>query len=58
MVRLRAKLYQVALVRWADVPKVAVDKLKLTPADIKGAIKGWTIVAVPSWPRASLQLSR
>ncbi|HEY0864174.1 MAG TPA: YdeI/OmpD-associated family protein [Lacunisphaera sp.] len=44
MVRLRAKLYQVALVRWADVPKAAVDKLKLTPADIKGASKGWNAV--------------
>ena len=41
MVRLRAKLYKVALVRWADVPKAAVARLKLTPADIKGAIKGW-----------------
>lgn len=41
MVRLRAKLYQVALVRWVDVPKAAVARLRLTPADIKGAIKGW-----------------
>jgi len=41
MVRLRAKLYRVSLVRWADVPKTAVAKLGLTPADIKGAIKGW-----------------
>ena len=36
MVRLRAKLYKVSLVRWVDVPKAAVAKLKLTPADIKG----------------------
>lgn len=41
MVRLRAKLYRVALVRWVDVPKAAVARLKLTPADIKGASKGW-----------------
>src|SRR5689334_2464261 len=41
MVRLRAKLYKVALVRWADVPKAAIAPLELTPADIKGAIKGW-----------------
>lgn len=41
MIRLRAKLYQVALVRWVDVPKAAVAPLALTPADIKGAIKGW-----------------
>ncbi|MES1194610.1 MAG: YdeI/OmpD-associated family protein, partial [Opitutus sp.] len=39
--KLRAKLYKVALVRWVDVPKVAVAPLALTPADIKGAIKGW-----------------
>ena len=41
MVKLRAKLYKVAIVRWVDVPKAAVAKLNLTPADIKGAIKGW-----------------
>ncbi len=41
MVRLRAKLYKVSLVRWVDVPKTAVAPLALTPADIKGAIKGW-----------------
>lgn len=44
MVRLRAKLYQVALVRWVDVPKAAVAPLQLPPADIKGAIKGWNAV--------------
>jgi hypothetical protein len=37
----RAKLYQVALVRWVDLPKADVDALDLPPADIKGAIKGW-----------------
>ncbi len=41
MVKLRAKLYKVAIVRWVDVPKAAVATLDLTPADIKGAIKGW-----------------
>jgi hypothetical protein len=42
VVRLRAKLYKVALVRWVDVPKAAVAQLGLTPADIKGqAIRGW-----------------
>ena len=42
MVRLRAKLYKVSLVRWVDVPKASVDKLGLLPAEIKGpAIKGW-----------------
>jgi hypothetical protein len=40
-VSLRAKLYQVALVRWVDIPKSAVAKLQLTPAEIKGSIKGW-----------------
>lgn len=32
----RAKLYQVALVRWVDLPKRAVDPLALPRADIKG----------------------
>ena len=42
MLKLRARLYKVALVRWVDVPKAAVARLGLTPADIKGnAIKGW-----------------
>jgi hypothetical protein len=42
MAAFRAQLYQVALVRWVDVPKAAVDRLGLTPADIKGkTIKGW-----------------
>ena len=40
--RLRAKLYQVTMIRWVDVPRVAVDALGLTPADIRGqSIKGW-----------------
>ena len=41
MVRLRATLYKIALVRWVDVPKAAIAPLQLTRADIKGAIKGW-----------------
>ncbi len=40
-VSLRARLYQVALVRWVDIPKKAVARLELTPAEIKGSIKGW-----------------
>lgn len=32
----RAKLYQVALVRWVDLPKRVVDPLNLPRADIKG----------------------
>jgi hypothetical protein len=42
VLKLRAKLYKVALVRWVDLPRAAVDRLGLTPADIKGkTIKGW-----------------
>jgi hypothetical protein len=41
VIKLRARLYKVALVRWADVPKAAVDPLKLVPADTKGGMKGW-----------------
>lgn len=41
MVELRARLYQVALVRWVDVPKAAVASLELTPADTRGAVRGW-----------------
>jgi hypothetical protein len=36
MRKFRAKLYQVALVRWVDLPKAAVDALGLPRADIKG----------------------
>lgn len=32
----RAKLYRVALVRWVDLPKRAIDALGLPRADIKG----------------------
>jgi hypothetical protein len=36
-----AELYRVNWIRWVDLPKPAVDKLKLPPADIKGGGKGW-----------------
>ncbi len=36
MPEFRAKLYRVALVHWVDLPKKAVDALKLPRADIKG----------------------
>ena len=36
MVKLRAKLYKAAIVRWVDVPKTAVARLALTPAENKG----------------------
>jgi hypothetical protein len=32
----RARLYQVAFIRWVDLPKKAIDALKLPRADIKG----------------------
>lgn len=32
----RAKLYRVAMIRWVDLPKRAVDPLHLPRADIKG----------------------
>jgi len=36
-----AELYRVNWIRWVDLPKTAIDKLKLPPADIKGGGKGW-----------------
>jgi hypothetical protein len=36
MPEFRAKLYRVALVHWVDLPKKAIDALKLPRADIKG----------------------
>jgi hypothetical protein len=36
MPEFRAKLYRVSLVRWVDLPKKAIDGLKLSHADIKG----------------------
>lgn len=43
----RAKLYRVALVRWVDLPRGLVTKLRLPPAEIKGAkdaARGWNAV--------------
>ena len=39
--RFRAKLYRVTQVRWVDVPKSAVAGLKLPPAAMQGAARGW-----------------
>jgi len=36
-----AVLYRVNWIRWVDLPKAVVDKLKLPPADIKGGGRGW-----------------
>jgi hypothetical protein len=36
-----AELYRVNWIRWVDLPKAAVDRLRLPPADIKGGGKGW-----------------
>lgn len=36
MPEFRAKLYQVAMIRWVDLPKRAVDALDLPRAEIKG----------------------
>ena len=41
MSKFTARLYQVALVRWVDLPKSKVDPLGLLRADIKGAARGW-----------------
>lgn len=41
MSKFTARLYQVALVRWVDLPKSKVDPLGLPRADIKGAARGW-----------------
>jgi len=41
MARFKARLYQIALVRWVDLPKRAVDALGLTPAETKGTARGW-----------------
>lgn len=37
----RARLYQIALVRWVDLPKRLVDPLGLPAAAIKGGGRGW-----------------
>ncbi|MBA4136891.1 MAG: hypothetical protein C0518_06200 [Opitutus sp.] len=41
---LRAKLYRVAMVRWVDLPRHVIAKLKLPPADIRGGGAGWNAV--------------
>jgi hypothetical protein len=41
MPRFKARLYQIALVRWVDLPKRQVDPLGLTRAETKGAARGW-----------------
>lgn len=38
---LRAKLYRVTQIRWVDLPKNIVARLKLPPAEIKGGGRGW-----------------
>jgi hypothetical protein len=37
----RAKLYQVALVRWVDLPRRIITALDLPPAEIRGGGAGW-----------------
>lgn len=37
----RAKLYRVALVRWVDLPRSVVTRLRLPAAEIKGGGQGW-----------------
>ena len=36
-----ATLYRVTQIRWVDLPKPAVDRLRLPAAEMKGAAKGW-----------------
>lgn len=43
-VRLQARLYRVALVRWVDIPKAKLAGLPLPPAQTKGAAKGWNAI--------------
>jgi hypothetical protein len=44
MAEFRAKLYKVALIHWVDLPKRAVDALRLPRADIKGGGLGLNAV--------------
>ena len=39
--RFRATLYRVTQIRWVDLPKSAVARLKLPPATTQGAARGW-----------------
>jgi len=41
MAEFTARLYKVTQVRWVDLPKAKIDRLKLTPAETKGASRGW-----------------
>ena len=40
----RARLYRVALVRWVDLPRTLVTRLKLPAAEIRGGGRGWNAV--------------
>jgi hypothetical protein len=42
--KFRAELYRVTQVRWVDLPKAIVARLKLPPAAIKGGGHGWAAV--------------
>lgn len=39
--KFRAELFRIALVRWVELPRAAVERLGLAPADIKGGGRGW-----------------
>lgn len=41
---LRARLYRVTQIRWVDLPKNIVTRLKLPAAEIKGGGRGWNAV--------------
>ena len=41
MPRFKARLYRVTQIRWVDLPKRQVDPLGLTPAQTRGAARGW-----------------
>jgi hypothetical protein len=40
-VSLKARLYRITLIHWVDIPHREVAKLRLPPAETKGAAKGW-----------------
>lgn len=42
--RFRATLYRISLVRWVDLPRSVISRLKLPPAEIKGGGQGWNAV--------------
>ncbi len=41
MPEFKARLYRITQIRWVDLPKGKVDALGLTPAETKGASRGW-----------------